>query len=257
MIISLNRKKTKITALAVLTLFVVIAIAIISATGTKKSTDKPDLFNTNAEFVNGIDVSQHNGAIEWDKVANDTDFAIIRTGYRGYGNGNIIKDSLFEENIIAANKENIPVGVYFYSQAISEQEACEEAEFVLDLIKHHNIDLPVFIDYEYAYNNDGELAGRLFNSHLSSAQAADIINAFCERINKAGKYAGVYSSSSIYNFDIKTSALNKNIYIWVADYNNKLSFIGSYDVWQYSKHGSCNGVNSKYVDTNRWYTNNS
>lgn len=254
---NMKSRKNKITAKkrraasALILIAAVIITAVIAGSG--KSSDKPRLFSSDAEYVEGIDVSQHNGEIEWDKVAESADFAVIRAGYRGYSSGEIAEDSRFKENIKAANKAEIPVGVYFYSQAINKKEAREEAEFVLDLIKGYDVELPVFIDYEYSYNENGDHAGRLFESALSAKEAADVINAFCERINRADKYAGVYSSSSVYNNDIKTSALNDNIYIWVADYNSSISYKGSYDAWQYSKRGACSGVNSKYVDVNRWY----
>ena len=214
---------------------------------------KSDFFNSNEKFVSGIDVSQHNGEIEWDKVSKDTDFAIIRAGYRGYGNGDIVEDSRARENLKNATKEDIHTGVYFYSQATTPEEAKEEAEFVLDLIKPYDVDLPVFIDFEYPYDADGKHTGRLYNAELSGKEAADIINAFCRKIIAEGYSAGVYSSSSVYNFDIKTAAVDKDVFIWVADYNSAVTYLGRYDIWQYTKSGSCDGVNSKYVDRNRWY----
>lgn len=233
---------------ALLMITTVIAIAI-----TDKRPVQSDFFDTNEKYVSGIDVSQHNGKIEWDKVAEHTDFAIIRAGYRGYGNGTIVEDSRFKENMKNATKEDIHIGAYFYSQATTPEEAEEEAEFVLDLIRPYDIDLPIFIDFEYSYDADGKLAGRLFNADLSGREAADIINAFCEKIIESGYRAGVYSSSSVYNFDIKMSAIADDIFVWVADYNSAVTYLGRYDIWQYSKNGSCDGVNSKYVDLNRWY----
>lgn len=236
-------------------LLVIAAAIIITLASNRAPADKPALFETEAEYVSGIDISSHNGEIEWDKVAENTDFAIIRAGYRGYGSGEIAEDKLFKENIKAAEKENIPIGVYFYSQAITEAEAQEEADFVLQALKKYDIALPVFIDFEYAHDENGELTGRLYTADLSKKEAANIINAFCSRINEGGKYAGVYSSSSIFNFNIASSHINKNAYIWVADYNEAVTYLGKYDIWQYTKHGSCAGVNSKYVDANYWFIN--
>ena len=162
---------------------------------------------------------------------------------------------MFEDNIKSANKAKIPAGVYFYSQALTPEEAVEEAKFVLDAIDGYNVDLPVFIDFEYAHGSDGELTGRLYEAKLSSAQSAEIINAFCKKIRDGGYYSGVYSSSSILNFSVKTSSLDDEIYVWVADYNKTVSYLGAYDIWQYSKKGQCDGVNSKYVDVNYWFTN--
>lgn len=256
MAISINVKKLSkksIIILSALTALLII-ITIIAVSAANKRPVQSEFFDTDANYVSGIDVSQHNGEIEWNKVANATDFAIIRAGYRGYGNGALQEDSRFEENLKNAEKEDIRIGVYFYSQAITPEEAAEEAEYVLKLIKPYAVDLPVFIDFEYPYDSEGKHTGRMFNADLSGRETADIINAFCRKIMKAGHKAGVYSSSNVYNFDIKTSALDKDIFIWVADYNSKVTYLGKYDIWQYTKSGSCDGVNSKYVDLNKWYT---
>lgn len=255
MAITINIKKLSKKSIIILSSLAVllIIITITAVTKTGKHPVQSDFFNTNEKFVSGIDVSQHNGKIEWDKVAKATDFAMIRVGYRGYGNGALAEDSRYEENLKNASKEDIHIGVYFYSQATSPEEAEEEADFVLKLIKPYDIDLPVFIDFEYPYDSEGKHTGRMFNADLSGREAADIINAFCKKIMKAGCHAGVYSSSNVYTFDIKTSAIDKNIFIWVADYNSNVTYLGRYDIWQYSKNGSCDGINSKYVDLNRWY----
>lgn len=247
----LSRKFTVVASLLVILLLAVFVGALASS--SNDVTDKPALFTEDKEFVNGIDVSYHNGEIDWEEVSKNTDFAIVRVGYRGYTEGNLAEDSKYKENLKGAEKAKIPVGVYFYSQATTVEEAKEEANYALSLIRGYDVSLPVFIDYEYAFNKDGMHDGRLFNAKLSPSEAADIINAFCERINKGGHYAGVYSSSSVLKNEIKTSKLNSNIYVWVADYNKSVTFNGDYDLWQYTKTGKCNGVNSKYTDLNYWY----
>lgn len=238
-----------ISALAVL----LIIITIVAVAVTSKKPVQSDFFNTNEKFVSGIDVSQHNGKIDWDKVSEATDFAIIRVGYRGYGNGALAEDSRYAENLENAENKDMPIGVYFYTQATTTEEAEEEAEYVLNLIKPYDIELPVFIDFEYPYDADGKHTGRMFEANLSGKEAADILNAFCRKIIANGHHAGIYSSSNVLNFDIKTSAIDKDIFIWVADYNSKITYLGRYDIWQYAKDGSCDGVNSKYVDLNKWY----
>ncbi len=248
--INLKSRKTR----AALLLCALIIIGIISAAimhGSSPRADKPALFSGEGDYAEGIDVSGHNQNIDWQAVAAATDFAIIRCGYRGWGNGEIVEDELFAYNLAEADEAGIPFGIYFYSQATTEAEAREEARFAVKALGSLSPALPVFIDFEYAYDSSGNQTGRLFEAGLSAKEAANIINAFCEEVNKAGLLAGVYSSSSILNFDVRTTALNKNIYVWVADYNETVSYLGSYDLWQYSKHGSCNGVNSKYVDVNR------
>ncbi|MCD7871882.1 MAG: glycoside hydrolase family 25 protein [Clostridiales bacterium] len=249
------KKQTKSRILATVLLIVIAAAIIITLITSRNSSGKPDLFDTNEKYVSGIDISGHNGNIDWQTVAQNTDFAIIRAGYRGYGSGDIEADGNFEENLKEATDAGIPVGVYFYSQALNENEAIEEAKFVLDLIGDYNVDLPVFIDYEYAHGSGGELTGRLYEANISRTDAAKIINAFCGEIEKNGFYCGVYSSSSIFMLDIKVSEINKNAYIWVADYNKSITYLGTYDIWQYTKQGSCDGINSKYVDLNYWFIN--
>ncbi|MDE6412634.1 MAG: glycoside hydrolase family 25 protein [Eubacterium sp.] len=246
----LNKRSVIIlSSLAVL----LIIITIIAICVTSKKPVMTDFFNTNKRYVSGIDVSQHNGKIEWDKVADATDFAIIRAGYRGYGNGALEKDTRYKENLKNARKENMHIGVYFYSQATTIDEAEEEAEYVLDLIRHYDFDLPVFLDFEYPTDSNGKLTGRLYNANLSGKEAAAVINAFCRKIMDAGYNAGIYASSNVLNFDIKTSALDDELFIWVADYNAKVTYLGDYDLWQYAKDGECDGVHSKYVDLNKWY----
>ena len=249
---NLKSRKSRVAGFAVL-LVIAVACAGVLASHAGAAKDKPVLFETDEKYVCGIDVSSHNGEIDWQAVSENVDFAVIRAGYRGYGNGKLVADTALEDNLENSLKAGMKIGVYFYSQAITKNEAREEADFVLKLIKGYNIELPVFIDFEYAHGENGELTGRLFESGITKTQASEIINAFCSRINEAGKYAGVYSSSSMLNFDIASSKLNDNTYIWVADYNKAVTYLGSYDIWQYNKHGSCPGVNSKYVDVNYWF----
>lgn len=250
---STARGRAKPAAIITCCLLLIIGIICTIIVGAHSSNKKPVLFETNEDYVQGIDVSSHNGDIDWETVAQNTDFVIIRVGYRGYGTGKITADSKFEQNIKGATDAGIRTGVYFYSQATTEEEAREEAEFTLKAISGYDVSLPVFIDYEYAHGPNGELAGRLYDADLSSADAAGIINAFCGRISRRGKFCGLYANSSVLNKNIKTSALNKDAYIWVADYNKSVTYLGSYDLWQYTKNGSCEGINSKHVDENRWF----
>ena len=245
-----NKKAKRLIIVCVAILLIIAAATII---GKAVSSDKPNFFSSGGEYVEGIDVSRYNGDIEWDKVAQEVDFAIIRVGYRGYGNGDIGEDANYAVNLKNANKEKLPVGVYFYTQATTPEEAAEEARFLLERIEPYEITLPVFIDYEYPLDSDKKRTGRLADADLSGKEAAEVINAFCREVKNEGYYAGVYASSSVLNFEIKTSNLDDDIYIWVADYNDIVTYLGSYDLWQHTKSGSCNGVNSKYVDRNYWY----
>lgn len=248
-LIKLNNKSLILLGIcAVILLIIGIASAV-----SHNSADKPQFFSGSGEYVEGIDVSKYNGDIDWEQVADEVDFAIIRVGYRGYGNGDIGEDDSYAANLKNANKAKIPVGVYFYSQATTVEEAEEEAQLAIELIKPYKIKLPVFIDFEFPLDSDKKRTGRLADADLSGKETAEIINAFCRKVKAAGYYAGVYASSSVLNFEIKTSELDKDIYIWVADYNDRVTYLGKYDLWQYTKSGSCSGVNSKYTDRNRWY----
>ena len=210
------------------------------------------LVELNKDVASGIDVSHHNGKINWEKVKGEVDFAFIRVGYRGYIDSQIYLDARAQRNLKNANKYEIPVGVYFYSQAISENEAEEEAEFIIDNIKGYEISLPVVIDFEYSSVN-GKDGGRLYDASLSRNEKTKIINAFCKKVEKAGYTPGVYASSYMFKYYINTRKLSNKAMIWVADYNKTITYSGDYDFWQYSRRGTCKGVPSKYVDKNYWY----
>jgi len=229
----------------------IIIIAVILASVTAKSGSP---LKGNKEYANGIDISAHNGEIDWQTVAENTEFAIIRAGYRGYGaEGKLSEDKYFKQNMEGAVKAGLPVGVYFYTQAVTAQEAEEEAQFVAALLKGYNLELPVFIDFEYPNDADGSPIGRMHNARLTKKQATENILVFCEYMQKAGYKAGVYSSSHLYTLQLLANDFDRDICIWVADYNSSMKYAGRYDIWQYSKNGACPGVNSKYCDVNRWY----
>lgn len=250
----LTKKENKINLIFGICLVVVIIIAVVCAAVLGGGSSEIN-FHVSGDYAEGIDVSSHNGSIDWETVADNTDFAIIRAGYRGYGeNGTLVQDEYFDENIEAATDAGVMVGVYFYSQATTVEEAEEEADFVLEILDGVDLDLPVFIDFEFPYNDDGVTPiGRMYSASLSADGYTELINAFCTKIEDAGYYHGVYSSSNVYNIYLTVDDFIDGTYIWVADYNSTISFMGEYDVLQYSKYGSCEGVNSSYVDVNRWY----
>ena len=251
--IKTSKKTKKKKIIAILTSAVlVISVAVAVIAGNASSGGRMD-FRFNGKVACGIDVSHHNGKIEWDKVSKEVDFAFIRAGYRGYSNGDIFSDKKFKSNIKNANANSVPVGIYFYSQAVTEEEAEEEAEFVIKAVRKYDISLPIAIDYEYAYNSKGKLTGRLYEANLTKGDTAKIINAFLGKIEEAGYKPAVYASTYFYNSVIETKKLSKSAFIWVADYNKELTYKGKYDMWQYSEKGKCNGVSSKYVDLNYYF----
>lgn len=248
-----DKSKLNIPSIAVLAVIIAAVLVSVIAVAASRGSRPDGLYQFNQSVSNGIDVSEHNGEIDWNKVKETQDFAFIRVGYRGYGNGEIYKDKYADDNLKGANKAKIPVGVYFYTQAVTAEEAEEEADFVYNIIKKHNIDLPVIIDFEYPIDSDGNAVGRLVESNNDMDTNTDVINAFIEKLEKKGYTAGVYASSSVLHNKINMKKLKKSAVSWVADYNDKVTFDVDYIVWQYSETGSVDGVGSKYVDLNYWY----
>ena len=131
---------------------------------------------------NGIDVSKFQKTIDWNKVkAAGTDFAFIRLGYRGYSNGSLQEDEYFKRNVSGAIEAGVKVGLYFYTEAINESEAKEEAEFCIKLAKNYNITFPIAYDYELSNKS-----GRLVKANLSKAAATKGCIAFCDTIAENG-----------------------------------------------------------------------
>lgn len=193
----------------------------------------------------GIDVSKWNGTIDWNAVANaGIDFAIIRVGYRGYTQGTLVEDSYFKQNIEGATKAGIKVGIYFFTQAITEAEAVEEASMALSLVSGYRLQLPIYFDTEKVSGN-----GRANN--MSVAQRTAITKAFCETVKNAGYLPGVYASTSWYNNQLNVTEL-ANYDIWVAHYANVCGFKGRYHMWQYTSSGSVPGIKGR-VDLNIRY----
>ena len=189
----------------------------------------------------GIDVSKFQGSIDWNAVkADGITFAIIRCGYRGYGSGALVEDSTYRQNIQGAINAGLRVGVYFYSQAINEAEAVEEASMVLSLVSGYSLPLGVYYDTE-------SVGGGRANA-LSAAERTACAVAFCETIRSAGYSAGVYSYASWFYNALNFANISK-YNIWIAQYRDTLSFSYKHNIWQYTGSGSVNGI-SKPVDMN-------
>lgn len=197
----------------------------------------------NAKF--GIDVSKWNGEIDWDKVKQaGVEYAIIRVGYRGSSTGALVEDPYFEKNIRGAIASDIPVGVYFFTQAVNEVEAVEEASMVLKLCSDYNLTYPIFIDSEGAGGN-----GRA--DKLGQAERTLVCKAFCSTIKNAGYKAGVYASRNWFNNNLLSDQLEQDV-IWLAEYRETPLYQGYYQMWQYSSNGSIDGIEGR-VDINLSY----
>ena len=252
-----NKTKTKVN-IPVFLLVAMIVLGVISGAlvyAHNKNSNHHNEFRFNSNVVEGIDVSEHNGYIDCQLVAKSQSFAFIRVGYRAYGNGEIYIDKRAIENLENASKTELPIGVYFYTQAINEAEAKQEADFVYDIIKKYDIQLPVIIDFEYPIDKNSRHTGRLYEANNDKEENAKIINAFNSRLQKKGYQTGVYASSSVLYRNIDTDKLIDDTLIWCADYNGAVTYNVDYSIWQYSERGSCDGVESKYVDLNYWYKN--
>lgn len=187
-------------------------------------------------WVKGVDVSKYQGNIDWNQVkASGIEFAIIRVGYRGYGTGVLVEDSTFRQNIKGATAAGLKVGLYFYSQAINETEAVEEASMVISLCQGYNISYPIYFDTEKVAGDTGRA------DNISRAQRTANAVAFCETIRNSGYKAGVYSYASWFYNQLNMASLSPYS-IWIAQYRDELSFDYNYDIWQYSSTGSVPGI---------------
>lgn len=191
----------------------------------------------------GIDVSSFQGEIDWQKVKEDgIEFAIIRLGYRGYGTGKMVLDDYFEQNIKGALEAGLEVGVYYFSQAISEEEAVEEAQVVLENIKNYNVTYPIIYDAEEIATDRARTDG------LTVHQLTDNAIAFCEYIEAAGYQSMIYSNKRWLLTKLDLERLT-DYDIWFAGYVNIPEYPYDFKMWQYSESGSVNGIEGN-VDLN-------
>lgn len=205
-------------------------------------------------IVDGIDVSQWQGDIDWAAVkADGIDYAFIRVGYRGSSDtGGLGEDTKFTANIQGATAAGLKVGVYIYSQAVTEDEASEEAQFILDRVGNYTIDMPLVLDYEY-YSGPSGTSGRLYNAHLSKNEATAVCQAFCNTIKGAGYTPMVYANASMFTSSLNAADLASVCPLWLANYTTQTSYTGTYEFWQYASTGNVDGISGN-VDMNFWYT---
>ena len=189
----------------------------------------------------GIDVSKHNGNIDWGAVkAAGIDFVIIRCGYRGSSSGALVVDPMYTANINGAKSAGLNVGVYFFSQAVNEAEAVEEASMVLDLISPYSLQYPVYIDVEKS-NGRGDA--------ISADERTAATRAFLSTIQNAGYSCGVYSNKLWFENRINTGSL-LDYRIWLAQYVDIPTYTATrYDMWQYTSKGQVPGIGGN-VDMN-------
>ena len=187
----------------------------------------------------GVDVSYHQGKIRWDQVADSgVRFAMLRLGHRAVSDGVVRLDTRWEENYTGAREAGLPVGVYFYSQAISVEEAREEAAFVLDALDGRRLDFPVVFDWEIY-----SAAGRNANMDPETVNACAI--AFCEEIARAGYEPMVYFNLDLDNRFWDLELLQQQGYdFWLAMYRDTMNWPYEAAMWQYTDKGRVDGIDT-------------
>jgi GH25 family lysozyme M1 (1,4-beta-N-acetylmuramidase) len=223
----------------------------------------------NSEIINGIDISQWQGTIDWKKAKQaGVKFAIIRIAFRGYGSsGNIAPDRCYIDNINNAYAQGIDVGLYFFTQALNTTEATAEANQTITYLKDNivnykkKITMPIFWDCEFGYDGSKE-TGRFYDAWKSGTLTRQKItnnaNAFCTAIKKAGFKAGVYANPDFFAGKLYADKiLDAGNEIWLAHYtqnptNKALRYDGKHSIWQYSAKGKVDGISSD-VDCNFLY----
>lgn len=191
----------------------------------------------------GIDVSSYQGDIDWNLVAQDgVEFAMIRLGLRGYGKeGNLKEDAKFDANIQGAKAAGIKVGVYFFGQAISDEEVLEEAGLVLNKIAPYQLDCPVVYDVERT-REDGRM------NNISVEERTHLTQLFCQTIENAGYTPMIYHNTQMGALMIDVAAL-EDYDKWYASYSDQMFYPYEYKIWQYSDKGTVRGISGN-VDMN-------
>lgn len=206
----------------------------------------------NSIVVHGIDVSEHKGEINWKKVkSSEADFAFIRAGYRNAESGELCEDATFRDNMKKAKRAGVMTGAYFFSQALNEAEAVEEADYLLSLVKPYDIDMPLVIDFEFY--KDGRLQKAVDAGEMSYASIYhDIVLAFCDRVEKAGYESAVYANYNMLTNYMDSTILDDSATIWAAEYGEACHVKGDYLFWQCAEDAMLEGVSGP-ADHDIWY----
>ncbi|MBE5880704.1 MAG: hypothetical protein E7289_00115 [Lachnospiraceae bacterium] len=184
----------------------------------------------------GVDIDKENGKIDFNKLKKDgVDFVMVRIGYRGYESGRIAIDEEYFDNIQKANEAGLAVGVYFESQAISVEEALEEAEFVISNLVEMRVTYPVVFDLGLVSNDTSRI------DNLPKTQLTEITNAFCERIKEVGYTPMVYGNKYWLLRKIDLTMLG-DYDIWLAQSKDTPDYPYEFAMWQYASDGAVSGI---------------
>ncbi len=191
----------------------------------------------------GIDVSKYQGEIDWQKVKDaGVQFAFLRAGYRGYETGDLITDEFFQSYLAGATAVGMPLGVYFFSQAVNADEAKEEADYIIDMLAGYNIQYPIAFDME-------ELTTSPYRTEaLTAAEVTDIALAFCARVQERGYKPMIYGNVSWFLARMEPARLS-GIDKWFAQYRPQPYYPYDFTIWQYTHKGSIDGIAGE-VDLN-------
>ena len=250
----------KIMSLLLAGTMLVTPVTASAFTGSSNFMDKT--YTHQDRFVSsgiqqGIDVSYHNGTLDWSTIkAAGVDFAILRAAYRGYGTeGTLVRDAKFAEYMQGAMSQGIPVGAYIYSQAITTAEAVQEANYILNIVRGYSLDLPIVFDYEFAGVKSGRLDSAWSSGKLNKSKMTDIALAFCDTIKNAGYDAMVYANKTFLSKNLDHEVIeNAGYEIWLAHYTTNTNYTGDYKIWQYTSSGKIPGIANKVFDCNFMYS---
>ncbi len=189
----------------------------------------------------GVDVSSHQGEIDWEQAAGaGIDFAMVRAGRRGYTEGGLYEDERFAENIRGALAAGLDVGTYFFSQAITAAEAEEEAAYVLELIDGCDLTYPVVFDWEPIPEDEARTDG------LGADEVTECALAFCRVIAEAGYTPSIYFNVGQGYLSYRLDRLTEYPF-WLAEYHESPGFYYHFDLWQFTHEGRVPGIDG-YVD---------
>lgn len=186
----------------------------------------------------GVDLSYHNENINWSTLKESgCEFVMLRCGYRGYTEGGLVEDEKFEDYFNAAKAAGLNVGVYFFTQSTTVEEAIEEADFVLELLDGRQLEYPIALDTEYV--NDSK--ARTNVAEISDELRSEMCIAFCERIREFGYYPIIYASENWMRRDMNLKML-KDYEFWAAQYRDENDFLYDFTMWQYTEEGEIPGI---------------
>ena len=193
--------------------------------------------DSNLSIRDGVDISRYQGDVDFNKVQESgIDFVMLRAGLRGSAEGQILKDDYFEQNLKAASKAGLDIGVYFDSSAVNEDEAIEEADFMIDLIKNYEITYPIALKLVSSESEDARTVS------LSREEYSKIARAFCKEVESKG-----YTSMIFGNLTSFTELLEKDILenynIWIVFTGERQYYPYKFRMWEYTKIGSVDGIN--------------